>query len=1334
MFAAVAALAGVVRAQTLTDIGAANPTPGPNDIYQLSTNGNTESTGGFNYFSNNNPPPGETFTTGTTPLVLTSVSFKTGSAPLDSGGGGLGPEDYHLRISSVSSSGGATLIDSYASSPVSYTDGHWLQWTNLGGVPLATNTTYAYSFAATSGYDGLALSTNLISGGQAALIPTTSGAVTYDSPAYGAVFDIGLSTNTSQLLGGTPVVSPENTIYVGSAVTLLSSAVGTPPLYYQWQMIGGGGALTNIPNATNSSVSVTPPTTGTFNFDVIVTNSSGSVTSSVATVTVMSPASVTVNTNQMAALPAQGIGVCSATYDNYLIGGNAVNIAPMLKAAGITAVRFPGGSYGDVYSWSNNAGIDGAYVNSSDSFSNWMNDIVMPAGAQAIVTANYGSNPANTAGGDTNVAANWVAYAQQHYGTNAPYWEIGNEIYGNGYYSTTEDWEYDLHYSEASASARVGQPALSPAAYGTNAIQFISAMKAQDANIKCGVFVEGVYSGNNAWNTALLKVCGSVADFVIIHWYPGSSPTTTLAASTGIVATVNATYTQLTNLVGAAKASQMPIAITETGAGDCTGAQVSLFAADNYLTWLENGIVNVDYQILHTDMLLNNQTPGHAYYGTQMCHLLANIGDTFLNTTSSVSELRVHATTRQDGRTGVMLVNLDPILTIPATVNISGKTLATSGIWYQFGLTNYIGTNDYPSFPVSTNTVSGLGNQFTVSVPPYTIVDLLIPALSVGGTATPASPEICNGSGTTISLSGQAGAITGWQYSVNGGSSWTAIASTANPLSTGSLTATTEFEALVQNGTGSSTATSTVATVTVDAASVGGTATPVNPEICNDGVTSTTISLGGQTGTIIGWQYSVNGGSSWTAIASTANPLSTGPLTTTTEFEAVVQSGVCSTTTSSAATVTVDQPSVGGTATPMSPEICNDGVSSTTISLSGQTGTIVGWQYSVNGGSTWTTIASTANPLNTGPLTVTTEFEAVVQSGVCSTTISSAATVTVDQPPVGGTATPTSPEVASGGSTTISLSGQTGAIVGWQYSTNGGVTWTAIASTANPLSTGPLTVTTEFSAVVQSGVCSAATSSAATVTVGPSITTETTNQEACVGSEVTWTVVATGTGLTYQWQLDGTNLVDGGNLSGSLTATLTNSAVSLTNAATVTNGYACIVTDAYSMSVTSTVVSLTVDVASVGGTATATIPELYGGSGTTISLSGQTGAIIGWQYSTDGGNTWTTISSTNNPLSTGPLMATTEFEAVVQSGVCSTAISSAAIVTVQPLPILSVVLASANSITLSWSGSATNGFMLETTTNLNPLGVWSTLFMVTNLNPVTITVSNPASFFRLYQP
>jgi hypothetical protein len=110
-----------------------------------------------------------------------------------------------------------------------------------------------------------------------------------------------------------------------------------------------------------------------------------------------------------------------------------------------------------------------------------------------------------------------------------------------------------------------------------------------------------------------------------------------------------------------------------------------------------------------------------------MSHLLASVGDTFVKTTSAQTELRVHATVRQDGKTGIMLVNLDPLLTIPATVSLSGANLASSGIIYQFGLTNYNG--DTPSFPVYSNTMSGLGNSFTISVPPYTIIDLLIPSV-----------------------------------------------------------------------------------------------------------------------------------------------------------------------------------------------------------------------------------------------------------------------------------------------------------------------------------------------------------------------------------------------------------------------------------------------------------------------------------------------------------------------------------------------------------------------------------------------------------------------------
>jgi len=467
-------------------------------------------------------------------------------------------------------------------------------------------------------------------------------------------------------------------------------------------------------------LTLTPPGTNTFRFDFVVSNASGSATSSMVAVTTVPPVLVTVNVAEpMSTMAPEGIGVNTATYDNELI---VSSIAPLLKAAGITGVRYPGGSYADVFDWANTTGIDGTYVNGSDSFLNWMNTVVNPAGAQAVITVNYGSNPANTGGGDTNLAAAWVACANitNHWGVK--YWEIGNEVGGNGYYGTNLDWEYDLHYPETNASTRVGQPALSPAAYGTNAIQFISAMKAKDPTIKCGV---GFDTGNSTYNSQLLGVCGSVVDFVIIHWYPGGN---VLADPAQIPGIVSSTYTQLTNIVGAAHAGQMKIAVTETGAGTATGVVVALFTADDFLSWLELGSVNVDYEILHNDILQANQTPGHAYYGAMMAHLLAGTNDTFVKATSSQASLRVHAASRQDGKTGVLLINTDPALTVTATVSISGPVLATTGTAYQFGLTNFIGANDYPSYPVATNAISGLGNQFSLVVPPYTMLAVLIPA------------------------------------------------------------------------------------------------------------------------------------------------------------------------------------------------------------------------------------------------------------------------------------------------------------------------------------------------------------------------------------------------------------------------------------------------------------------------------------------------------------------------------------------------------------------------------------------------------------------------------
>src|SRR5664279_2442771 len=141
-------LAGVLHAQTLTNLGAAAPSPGTNDISQLSTQGNTawpNKPDNINYYTDNNPAPGQTFTTGTNATKLVSVAIKTGG--LDSGGGYGTPAStptYYLRIYSVSNSTATLLVAVSAPNP-GFTDGDWLKWSGLN-VALATNKTCAISF------------------------------------------------------------------------------------------------------------------------------------------------------------------------------------------------------------------------------------------------------------------------------------------------------------------------------------------------------------------------------------------------------------------------------------------------------------------------------------------------------------------------------------------------------------------------------------------------------------------------------------------------------------------------------------------------------------------------------------------------------------------------------------------------------------------------------------------------------------------------------------------------------------------------------------------------------------------------------------------------------------------------------------------------------------------------------------------------------------------------------------------------------------------------------------------------------------------------------------
>jgi hypothetical protein len=91
-----------------------------------------------------------------------------------------------------------------------------------------------------------------------------------------------------------PVISSHpmpTSVYAGRSAQLSVSAVGTDPLHYQWRRngtaIGDGGNVSGTGTPTIAITGVAPGNTG--NYDVVITNVAGAVTSSVAALTIVTP-------------------------------------------------------------------------------------------------------------------------------------------------------------------------------------------------------------------------------------------------------------------------------------------------------------------------------------------------------------------------------------------------------------------------------------------------------------------------------------------------------------------------------------------------------------------------------------------------------------------------------------------------------------------------------------------------------------------------------------------------------------------------------------------------------------------------------------------------------------------------------------------------------------------------------------------------------------------------------------------------------------------------------------------------------------------------------------
>jgi hypothetical protein len=472
---------------------------------------------------------------------------------------------------------------------------------------------------------------------------------------------------------------------------------------------------------------------------------------------------------------------------------------PYLRAAGVTALRYPGNSgAADIYHWSTATttpyeGTSPAYFAPGSNFPTF----AQFAGqlGQAVIEVNYGTNMDGTGGGNPREAAAWVAYANgissdshsigkdsagQDWHTvgywaslrgQAPLktddglnflrirhprpfgfrlWQIGGDVYNNGYYGGQHTGDPDLHGPALTSPADIaklkGNAKLSPEAYAENLKAFAKAMKAVDPSILIGAAFTMPPAPNSHdwapdWNKDVLKgACGSL-DFVTLGWsmQPLLPPNWNTLDEASLLSDQGFNQSnEINGLVSTmldddkrnCPAGHVP-RLAFAPASIATWPKVehpmvkALWIADFYAQLVESGAVSIDWSEMYGDTMLSKdrRTLGPAFYGLQMLHIVAHSpGDLLMEATSNQSLLTVYAVRRRDGYVGLMLVNKDPKNTATVRVSFSHGSVGGAGRRIDYGNSQFTAKSG-----PKVSAFSAAGDAFDVRVPAYTITDILLP-------------------------------------------------------------------------------------------------------------------------------------------------------------------------------------------------------------------------------------------------------------------------------------------------------------------------------------------------------------------------------------------------------------------------------------------------------------------------------------------------------------------------------------------------------------------------------------------------------------------------------
>ncbi|MCX7985099.1 MAG: T9SS type A sorting domain-containing protein [Bacteroidetes bacterium] len=401
------------------------------------------------------------------------------------------------------------------------------------------------------------------------------------------------------------------------------------------------------------------------------------------------------------------------------VGQNVNNstVVGYLQMLRPTLIRFPGGSWSDIYFWNEypndipDSTIDGTtgkkhkfypqvgswYKLTPDQYYDFRDKI----GAEGLITVNYAyarygqsENPVAKA---AHLAAEWVRYDAGR----TKFWEVGNENAG--------PWEEGFMIDTTMNFD--GQPSLiSGRLYGKHFKVFYDSMKTAARQVGATIYIGGqilhygtpVFAADAEWNSGFFAEVGDTVDFYVVHNYFGNNATTIAAQISNAISEITNNASFIRSDIAAKGAANKPIAMTEWNCKGPDAAKISIANGMQAVVLLSE-MMKYNYGMSCRWLLANWDTDGMFYFkdppeaGIPLWNPRPDfyylvlfqrvIGDHCISTSVSggASNVHAYATRFSSGHTGIVVLNRHSSYNY--TVRIIPKDIGVGEKYYVYSLT-----------------------------------------------------------------------------------------------------------------------------------------------------------------------------------------------------------------------------------------------------------------------------------------------------------------------------------------------------------------------------------------------------------------------------------------------------------------------------------------------------------------------------------------------------------------------------------------------------------------------------------------------------------------------